>query len=83
MKRSLSWGMFWLRYKLQRLRIRLGLPAALSCRAVLLILAALMAVAYASMLAWNEFVTKGDTYAPQYYEPKGLEREREVQRKKP
>lgn len=81
MKRSLSWGLLWLRYK-QRLRIRLGLPAAFSWRAVLLILVALMAVAYASMLAWNEFVTKAGTYAPQYYEPKDFDKEMDAQRKK-
>lgn len=83
MKRNLSWGVLWLRYRLQRLRIRLGLPAAWSCRAVLLILVALMAVAYMSMLAWNEFVTKAGTYAPQYYEPKDFDKGMDARRKKP
>ncbi len=82
MKRSLSWGAFWIRRRLQRLRIRLGLPAALSCRVVLLILMALVGVAYASMLVWNTFITKAERYAPQYYEPKDFQREL-GQREKP
>ena len=74
-KRSLSWGLVWLRHRLQRLRIRLGLPAALRCRAVLLILVALMGIAYVSVLVWNEFTTKVKQYAPQYYEPKDFDRD--------
>ena len=74
-KRGLLWGLLWLRHRLLLLRIRLGLPAALSCRNVLLILVGLVAIVYASMLVWNQFTTKVEQYAPQYYEPKDFERE--------
>jgi len=74
-KRSLLWGLLWLRHRMLLLRMRLGLPAALSCRTVLLIIVALMGVVYVSMLVWNEFTTKVERYTPQYYEPKDFERE--------
>ncbi len=62
--------------------MRLGLPA-LSCRAALLILLVLLGLAYVSVAVLGELMTKMGRYAPQYYEPKGFERELEVQRKKP
>jgi hypothetical protein len=81
-KRSLSWGPFWIRRRLQRLRMRLGLPAALSCRAVLLILLALVGLMYLSIAVLSEFTTM-KRYAPQFYEPKDFDRGLDAQRKKP
>ena len=76
------WGWFWLRRRLQLLRVRLGLPAALSCRAVLLILLALVGLMYLSIAVLSEF-TIMKRYAPQFYEPKDFDRGLDVQRKKP
>jgi hypothetical protein len=82
-KRSLLLGLLWLRHRMLLLRMRLGLPAALRCRTVLLILVALVGVVYVSMLVWNGFTTKVERYAPQFYEPKDFDRGLDAQRKKP
>ena len=81
-KRSLSRGRFWLKRRAERLRRWLGLPA-LSPRAALLILLGLLALAYVSVSVLSELTTKMKGYAPQYYEPKDIEREMEMKRKKP
>ncbi len=81
-KRSLSRGRSWIRIRAQRLRKWLGLPA-LSRRAALLIFLALLGLAYVSVAVLGDLIIKMGRYAPEFYEPKGPEREMEMQRKKP
>ncbi len=81
-KRSFSRGRFWLKSRAERLRRWLGLPA-LSPRAALLILLGLLALAYVSVSVLSELTTKMKGYAPQYYEPKDIERAQGVQKKNP
>lgn len=81
-RRILSRGRLWIRRRARRLRRRLGLPA-LSRRAVLLILLAILGLAYVSATVLGDLIMKMGRHAPQSYEPKDFERELEVQREEP
>ncbi|MFQ5848928.1 MAG: hypothetical protein ACE5IQ_14800 [Candidatus Methylomirabilales bacterium] len=79
-KRILSKGRFWVRRQVRRLQTWLGLPT-MSCRATLLVLLALIALAVVSVTLLGDFITKMGQYDPQYYEPKDYQRQIEVERK--
>lgn len=63
-KRILSKGRFWIRRQVRRFQRWLGLPP-LSCRATLLILLALLGLAYVSLALFDKIMTEAGQYASQ------------------